>query len=42
MKGKYQGCLVAASGKDGNMQIFPIGFGVVDGENEAGWEWFFR
>lgn len=42
MKGKYKGCLVAASGQDGNMQIFPLAFAVVDGENEAGWVWFFK
>ncbi|XP_010446204.1 PREDICTED: uncharacterized protein LOC104728999 [Camelina sativa] len=42
MKGKYKGCLVAASGQDGNMQIFPLAFGVVDGENEGGWVWFFE
>ncbi|EOA14825.1 hypothetical protein CARUB_v10028135mg [Capsella rubella] len=42
MKGKYKVCLVAASGQDGNMQIYPLAFGVVDGENEAGWVWFFR
>ncbi|KAG7586993.1 Transposase MuDR plant [Arabidopsis thaliana x Arabidopsis arenosa] len=42
MKGKYKGCLVAASGQDGNMQIFPLAFAVVDGENEGGWVWFFK
>ncbi|XP_010445875.1 PREDICTED: uncharacterized protein LOC104728612 [Camelina sativa] len=30
MKGKYKGCLVAASGQDGNMHIFPLAFGVVE------------
>ncbi|XP_010481010.1 PREDICTED: uncharacterized protein LOC104759829 [Camelina sativa] len=42
MKGKYKGCLVAASVQDGNMQIYPLGFGVVEKENDAGWAWFFR
>lgn len=42
MKGKYKGCFVAASGQDGNMQVYPLGFGVVDGENEGGWVWFFK
>lgn len=42
LKGKYKGCLVAASGQDVNMQIFPLGFGVIDGENEAEWEWFLK
>ncbi|XP_010481071.1 PREDICTED: uncharacterized protein LOC104759891 [Camelina sativa] len=42
MKGKYKGCLVAASGQDGNMQIFPLAFGVVEVENDSGWVWFFK
>ena len=41
LKGKYTGCLLTASSQDGNHQIFPLGFGVVDGENEASWTWFF-
>ncbi|KAG7530139.1 Transposase MuDR plant [Arabidopsis thaliana x Arabidopsis arenosa] len=40
-KGKYKSCLVAASGQDGNYQIFPLAFGVIDGENASGWTWFF-
>ncbi|XP_019092313.1 PREDICTED: uncharacterized protein LOC109129127 [Camelina sativa] len=42
MKWKYKGCLIATSGQDENMQIFPLAFGVVDGENEGGWVWFFE
>lgn len=41
-KGKYQSCLVAASGQDGNYQIFPLAFGIVDNENTLSWTWFFR
>ncbi|KAG7592786.1 Zinc finger PMZ-type [Arabidopsis thaliana x Arabidopsis arenosa] len=41
LKGRFKGCLVAASGQDGNMQIYPIAFGVVDNENEDSWVWFF-
>ncbi|XP_020877644.1 uncharacterized protein LOC110227537 [Arabidopsis lyrata subsp. lyrata] len=41
-KGKYKSCLVAASGQDGNYQIFPLAFGVIDSENIAGWTWFFK
>ncbi|KAG7559058.1 MULE transposase domain [Arabidopsis thaliana x Arabidopsis arenosa] len=41
-KGKYKSCLVAASGQDGNYQIFPMAFGVIDSENIAGWTWFFK
>ncbi|XP_010446068.1 PREDICTED: uncharacterized protein LOC104728837 [Camelina sativa] len=42
MKGKYKGFLVAASGKDGNIQIYPLDFGVVEVENDAGWVWFLK
>ncbi|XP_010467704.1 PREDICTED: uncharacterized protein LOC104747717 [Camelina sativa] len=42
MKGKYKGCLVAASGQDGNLQIYPLAFGVVEVENDAGWVWFLK
>ncbi|XP_023640325.1 uncharacterized protein LOC111831047 [Capsella rubella] len=40
MKGRCQGCLVAASGQDGNMQVYPLAFGVVDNENINSWVWF--
>lgn len=41
LKGKYMGCLLTASAQDGNYQIFPIAFAVVDGENDNSWTWFF-
>lgn len=41
LKGKYSGCLLTASAQDGNSQIFPIGFGTVDSENDQAWTWFF-
>lgn len=41
-KDKYKSCLVAASGHDGNYQIFSLAFGVVDGENIGAWTWFFK
>jgi len=41
-KGKYKSCLVTASGQDGNYQIFPLAFGIVDNENIAVWQWFFE
>lgn len=40
LKGKYGGCLMSASAQDGNFQIFPLAFGIVDSENDASWEWF--
>lgn len=42
LKGKYGGCLVTASAQDGNYQIFPLTFAIVDEENDAAWHWFFR
>ncbi|KAL0733718.1 hypothetical protein Bca4012_009928 [Brassica carinata] len=51
LKGKYGGCLLTASAQDGNYQIFPLAFAIVDGENDMScgsrWhppqrqEWFF-
>lgn len=42
IKAKFRGCLLTASFQDGNFQIIPLGFGVVDGENETSWTWFFK
>lgn len=41
LKGKYNGCLLTASAQDGNFQIFPVAFGIVDSENDQAWTWFF-
>lgn len=42
LKGKYGGCLLTASAQDGNFQIFPLAFGIVDSENDKSWTWFFN
>lgn len=42
LKGKHGGCLVFASAHDGNFQIFPLAFGIVDSEKDDSWEWFFQ
>lgn len=42
LRGKYAGCLLTASAQDGNYQIFPLAFAIVDGENDRSWEWFFN
>ncbi|XP_013705009.1 uncharacterized protein LOC106408865 [Brassica napus] len=42
LKGKYAGCLLTASAQDGNYQIFPLAFAIVDSENDVSWEWFFQ
>ena len=30
----------AAVGKDGNNQMFPIAYGIVEFENYSSWKWF--
>lgn len=42
LSGKYKGVLLTASGQDGNFQIFPLAFAVVDCENEDAWTWFLQ
>lgn len=42
LKGKYGGVLLLACAQDANQQIYPIAFAIVDGENDASWEYFFR
>lgn len=42
LKGKYGGCLLSASAQDGNFQIFPLAFAVVNSENDDAWQWFFQ
>ncbi|XP_024016380.1 uncharacterized protein LOC112089858 [Eutrema salsugineum] len=41
LHGKYKGTLLLATTQDGNFNIFPIAFAVVDTENDESWEWFF-
>ncbi|KAL2906837.1 Protein FAR1-RELATED SEQUENCE 5, partial [Bienertia sinuspersici] len=35
------GQLISAVGRDGNDQMYPIAWAVVEGENNLSWEWFF-
>lgn len=42
LRGKYACCLWTASDQDGNYQIFPLVYAVVDGENDKSWEWVFN
>ncbi|XP_021767683.1 uncharacterized protein LOC110732078 [Chenopodium quinoa] len=35
------GQLLSVVGRDGNDQIFPLAWAVVEGENNLSWEWFF-
>ena len=42
LKGRYARCLLTASAQDGNYQIFPLAFAIIDSENDKSWEWFFQ
>ncbi|ESQ31024.1 hypothetical protein EUTSA_v10012336mg, partial [Eutrema salsugineum] len=42
LKNKYKGVLLVATALDGNSNLYPIAFGVVDSENDLSWEWFMR
>ncbi|XP_010467137.1 PREDICTED: uncharacterized protein LOC104747237 [Camelina sativa] len=41
LTGKYEGVLLVACAHDGNFQIFPLAFGIVDSECDGSWDWFF-
>ncbi|XP_021601524.1 uncharacterized protein LOC110606845 [Manihot esculenta] len=38
--GKYSGCILCATGLDGNNQIFPLAFAIVEKEDSNNWGWF--
>ncbi|XP_033129443.1 uncharacterized protein LOC117126136 [Brassica rapa] len=42
LKSKFKGVLLVATAIDGNSNLYPIAFGIVDSENEQSWEWFMR
>ena len=42
LSGKYKGVLLTASGQDGNFQIFPLAFAIVDSEDTEAWTWFLQ
>ncbi|CAN1125100.1 hypothetical protein LINPERHAP1_LOCUS19251 [Linum perenne] len=42
LKGEVNDMLLAAVGKDGNNQVFPIAWAVVEAENRSSWTWFIR
>jgi len=39
---KYHGTLLTAIGQDGNRNIFPLAFAIVEGETKEALIWFFR
>ncbi|XP_048599647.1 uncharacterized protein LOC125579826 [Brassica napus] len=42
LKSKFKGVLLVATAIDGNSNLYPIAFRIVDSENEQSWEWFMR
>ncbi|KAM1110956.1 hypothetical protein ACFX13_010361 [Malus domestica] len=40
LKSKYQGTLLAATAADGDDEVFPVAFTVVDAETDDNWHWF--
>ena len=40
MTGKYRGTLLVAMAADGNDQILPVAYAIVESENFASWLWF--
>ncbi|XP_022155432.1 uncharacterized protein LOC111022579 isoform X2 [Momordica charantia] len=42
LKNKYRGTLIVATCLDGNNQIYPIAFGIVDKETDDSIKWFFE
>ncbi|KAK8544859.1 hypothetical protein V6N13_003419 [Hibiscus sabdariffa] len=42
LKGKFKGEILTAVGRDGNDQIYPIAWAIVEVENRETWSWFLR
>jgi hypothetical protein len=40
LKGEHGGQLIAAVGRDGNNQMIPIAYAVVESERKDSWKWF--
>ncbi|XP_021749281.1 uncharacterized protein LOC110715021 [Chenopodium quinoa] len=40
LRGPYPGILLTAAGKDGNQNIFPVAWAIVETENSETWTWF--
>ncbi|XP_022880717.1 uncharacterized protein LOC111397985 [Olea europaea var. sylvestris] len=40
LKGPYKGTLLVATAQDGNKQIYPLAWGIVDAETNKSWKWF--
>ncbi|XP_022157996.1 uncharacterized protein LOC111024593 [Momordica charantia] len=42
LKGKFRGVILIGVAMDGNNQIYPLAFGIVDNESDASWKWFMK
>ncbi|RZC51954.1 hypothetical protein C5167_020385 [Papaver somniferum] len=40
LTGRFKGCLMAATAKNGNDEFYPIAYGIVSHEDGANWVWF--
>ncbi|KAH9648747.1 SWIM-type domain-containing protein [Citrus sinensis] len=40
LKGLYRGSMFVATCLDGKTQLYPLGIGIMDSENNDAWEWF--
>ena len=38
--GKYKGTLLVATSQDGNRNVVPLAFALIEGEIEESWSWF--
>ena len=42
LKNEFFGTLLLSAVLDADNHIFPLGFAIVDSENDSSWEWFFE
>ncbi|XP_024029606.1 uncharacterized protein LOC112094009 [Morus notabilis] len=42
LKNEFSGTLLLSAVLDADNHIFPLGFAIVDSENDSSWEWFFE
>ncbi|MCL7025677.1 hypothetical protein MKW94_016313, partial [Papaver nudicaule] len=42
LTGRFKGCLMAATAKNGNKGFYPVAYGIVSHEDGANWVWFLQ